>query len=313
MAFLDYVGERHKVWEARQRGDAQPWTDDPILATRKFTNVFRLLDPGSQFVITDLYDPDLEPVEFLTRCFLYRHTGRVEAWEYLGVTLGEYPTSNTLDEALRAWKEYRGRGVTTKKPPRRPGQKGPGNGNQSTSFERPVFTGAYLVFPQSATPGTDKLESIIDLTKRMRPSFEAFVKAGTQAERFAALRSNKGVADFMSMQVLTDFGYSTEYREHEFVVPGPGCRKGAAALGLTGEEAIEWAMQAVFEDPPTLSMDEYGEEYLVPSRMDVQNCLCEFSKYVRFADKPSPQKPYAPAHPGVQLPPVLPPLWHNTI
>ena len=43
--------------------------------------------------------------------------------------------------------------------------------------------------------------------------------------------------------------------------------------------------------------------------MDVQNTLCEFSKYVRFQSKPIPTKQYVPAHPGPQPPPVLPKHW----
>ena len=44
------VRERHQIWLARQHGASYPWTEDPVLANRKFTNMFRVLDPGSQFV-----------------------------------------------------------------------------------------------------------------------------------------------------------------------------------------------------------------------------------------------------------------------
>ena len=90
--FLRFVVERHRIWEQRQAGAPQPWTDDPVLATRKFTNVFRVLDPGTQFLLTDLFEPDIDPRDTLMRAFLYRHTGRVEIWELLGVMTGQYPT-----------------------------------------------------------------------------------------------------------------------------------------------------------------------------------------------------------------------------
>lgn len=312
LTFLDFVQERHSVWEKRQAGEPQPWTDDPVLATRKFTNVFRLLDPGSQFVITDLLEDELPPEEFLMRCFLYRHTGRVETWQHLEVTLGRYPLIEDLDDVLKIWTEYRGLGKTSK---RGAGDRGAKGGADHKVFDRPIFTGAYLVFPQSAEPGTDKLESIIRLTQRLacEGAFTRFVDAGSQTEKFAALRSNKGVADFMSMQVLTDFGYSTEFRENQFVVSGPGARRGALALGMEPEDAVEWAYQAVQYLGPVPLVWGSGKRGHFMSRMDVQNCLCEFSKYVRFASKPSPQKPYSPAHPGVQSTPVLPPGWHQTI
>jgi hypothetical protein len=289
MDFLDFVAERHRIWERRQAGLPQPWTDHPILAVKKFTNVFRLLDPGSQFVINELYDPEISDRDNLMRFFLYRHTGRVETWEYLQVMMGDYPTVSTIDDARYLLKRYR---ETTKKP---------------------VFTSAYLVYPQSDTPGTDKLDSIFALTKRLflpgvfTDVVPAFLEAPNQMSRFAEIRKNKGVADFMSMQVLTDWGYTQEFREDEFVVCGPGAVKGSKALGWKSAPAAhQWAVKAVrsLSDVPLL----HGRP---PSWMDVQNCLCEFSKFARFqlAEPARDGVRYTPAHPGAQPQPTIPRKW----
>lgn len=271
LSYLEFVAVRHRIWEARQAGAPQPWTDDPILASRKFTNVFRVLDPGSQFVLTDLPGPD-----YRVRCFLYRHTGRVEAWKALYADIGNYPTRSNLEDVLGSWKDYRRAG-------------------------RPLFTGAYLVFPQSQVPGTDKLASIIDLTRRLYDN-GSFDVVGSQAERFAGLRRNKGVADFMSMQVLTDWGYAEEDHEDEFIVCGPGAVKGARAIAPTWrpEDVVRWAQPQL-----QMSVALPDGRLRTPSLMDVQNTLCEFSKYARL----TPGKPYTPAHPGPQPAPVFPPLW----
>jgi hypothetical protein len=304
LTFLGFVQERHRAYLARQAGDPQPWTDDPIVATRKFTNVYRILDYGSQFVMTDLIDPELGPRDQLARLFLYRHTGRVETWEFARLMLGRYPLRQDLEsgELLEIWTKYRGAtrpnwsGSTTKG----------GQGKMGTLHERRLFTSAYLVFPQTTEPGTDKLTSIIDLTRRLFVEADTgadFWRANSQAERFTVLRRNKGVADFMSMQILTDWGYTPhcgEDRENEFVVAGPGARKGAAALGLPPDQAIRWAAE-------TISDLRLGDR--PPSYMDAQNTLCEFSKYVRFMEKPVPSKLYRPAHPGPQPAPVLPKHW----
>lgn len=272
--FLEFVEARHQAWDNRQMGMPAPWTQDPIIQTRKFTNVFRLLDPGSQFVIKDLLSDQPSPVEFLARCFLYRHTNLPAAWVAYASETGAYPHLEDLDSLRAFWHD------TPK-----------------------VFSGAYMIYPQSSTPGTNKIDSVIDLTQRLwRESvFAGFLQYETQRERFAVLRMNKGVADFMSMQILTDFGYSTEFREDEFVVPGPGARKGALALGMKGEEAVEWAYHSI--------KDRVSVGGRSPSRMDAQNSLCEFSKYVRYASRPIPDKLYHPAHPGPQPKPVIPPLW----
>lgn len=312
--FLSFVVERHKVWELRQAGAAWPWTDDPVLSTRKFTNVFRVLDPGTQFVLTDLFDPELDDRDNLMRAFLYRHTGRIDTWQWLELSLGRYPYSNELELARAAWKEYRGE---PKVRTRNVDPKNPGRTTQ-VDFKRSMFTNAYLVFPQSDVKGTDKLDSIVDLANRLfHPNspddvMPAWRAARTQAERFKVLRSNKGVGDFMAMQVLTDWGYQCgEDREDEFLVPGPGSIKGAKALdpNATTSAVVKRVVAAVraLPDCPRLG-------YRVPSLMDIgSNLLCEWSKYVRFKGQPVPAKPYAPAHPGPQPAPVLPDYYSEDL
>jgi hypothetical protein len=308
--FLRFVCERHRIWEQRQAGAPQPWTNDPVLSTRKFTNVFRVLDPGTQFLLNDLFEPDLDPRDLLMRAFLYRHTGRVETWQYLDVTTG-YPTVDTLDEVWAAWNAYRGE-ATVKKSMSKSHADTPYKIERiSRSYQRNFFTNAYLVFPQSSTPGTDKLDSIMDLTKRLftpgSPQYimPAWERARTQAERFKLLRQNKGVGDFMAMQVLTDWGYQCgEDREDEFLVPGPGSIKGAKAIDPAAK-----TMDVVHRVVKEVQALPHGPRlgYRRPSLMDIgSNLLCEWSKYVRFREQPLPTKPYQPAHPGPQAPPVLP-------
>ena len=290
--FLRFVVERHRIWEQRQAGAPQPWTDDPILASRKFTNVFRVLDPGTQFLLTDVFDRELSPRDNLMRAFLYRHTGRVEAWEWVDVVGLGYPTVDTLDVAGELWRMYK--------------------------HKYPFFTNAYLVFPQSSTPGTDKLDSILDLTKRLftpgspddiMPEWE---RATTQAERFKILRRNKGVGDFMSMQILTDWGYQCgEDREDEFLMPGPGSIKGAKALDPNAK-TMDVVKRVVREVRGLPHGPRLGYRY--PSLMDIgSNLLCEWSKYVRYRGQPLPTKTYTPAHPGPQAPPVLPDYYTEDI
>jgi hypothetical protein len=303
--FLDFVEARHEVFMRRQAGEPQPWTDNPIVATRKFTNVFRVLDYGSQFVLTDLIEDGLDPVDQLMRLFLYRHTGRVEAWQYAELAVGEYATRDNLSETLEAFKEYRGVGKVKLKNIKPYGVRANrAGGHQETVYKRAVFTNAYLVFPQSQVPGTDKLESIFDLTERLFVQGnvgQRFLSADDQTERFETLRINKGVADFMSMQILTDWGYLTEFREDDFVIAGPGAKKGAAELGLAAPEAIKWAVDNIRARGVQI-------DGRLPSYMDAQNCLCEFSKYVRYLEKPIPATAYTPAHPG-PLNVTLPRHW----
>lgn len=291
LAYEEFVQARHEAWISRQLGLPAPWTQNDIVNERKFTNVFRILDPGTQFVLSDLYsDPDLEPVTAAYRAFLYRHTGRIETWQAAEEFLGHKPRPGDEDEILAIWDHWR------------------------NVLERPFFTNAYLVFPQSQTPGTDKVHSIVALASSLAVSgtFQSFVDARNPQERFAVLRAVKGVGDFMAMQVTTDYGYSpfeTHDQENTYVVAGPGAVKGSRALVPEGPRAhiMEWAWERLHS--LSLQLPLPGGRVRYPSLMDAQNTLCEFSKYVRFSQQPLTGRPYIPAHPGRQPQPLIPAHW----
>lgn len=293
MDFLSYVEQRHRVWEKRQAGHPQPWTLDPIIASRKFTNVYRVLDYGSQFLLADLLHSAFDEREVLMRSFLYRHTNLPPAWKAFNYVTGAYPSVRTLENLREYWHYYRDQG-------------------------HKVFSGAYMIYPQSTVPGTDKIQSVTDLTERLfspdSPDdiMPDFLDAENQQQRFAVLRRNKGVADFMSMQILTDWGYSRFGEaglENEFVVPGPGAKKGAKFIDPTArpEVTLEWAWKAIQDLDVYIDLPD--GRIRRPSKMDAQNCLCEFSKYVRYAYSPTRQQLYKPTHPEVTSVPVLPGHW----
>lgn len=290
LTYLDFVVERHRVWERRQ-AEPGPWTDDPILRSYKFTNVFRVLDHGSQFLVRELLTSDLEPRDALMRCFLYRYTNLPATWIDLRDGLMRYPLERDLGAVENRLKMRRDAGYK-------------------------VFSGAYVILPQPNIKG-DKVQQAVALTARwMAKHADDFLAADTQQQRYDILRREYGVGPFLAMQILTDWGYSPqvgEDRENEFIIPGPGCIKGAKFIDPAArpEATLEWAVEQVAEYPgcPTLSLDDYGEWFRQPSLMDIQNTLCEYSKYHRHATKPDRVVPYAPAHPGPQPPPVLPQHW----
>lgn len=281
MSFLFWVKERHRIWEQRQAGEAQPWTSDETLATRKFTNVYRVLDPGSQFVLTDLDEPGITARDMLARLFLYRYTNLPATWRFMCERLGRYPLANDMNADLT---------------------------DLIHSINGQVFSGAYMIIPQPGRKG-DKVEMVVDLAARVANStipFE-FLRAETQEDRWNILKEPYGVGPFLALQILTDWGYTShtsEDLEDEFAVCGPGSSRGLKLLGLrSSEDSIRWVHGVVLAQPdcPTLQ----GRP---PSLMDVQNCLCEYSKFVKGPRGSA----YQPAHPGAQPPPVLPSHWRHS-
>jgi hypothetical protein len=283
--YLNFVEERHLVWVRRQAGEPGPWTDEPIVATRKFTNVFRVLDVGSQFLAKMLWDGDSTTTrDIIARCLLYRTTNRPEPWEWIHHRFGGYPTANdmTIDLAME-WLRFQEEG----------GQ---------------VFSGAYVIRPEPPTKGANKVLTMVKHARRVADALDEYAwDHADMATRFGMLKAFPGIGDFIAMQVLTDFGYSPlgEDTENEFVVAGPGAVKGAQALhpGHNPGETITVARSILLDDFPSVRLG--GRP---PSLMDVQNTLCEFSKYVRYLGRPLGE-PYVPAHPGPQPEPFLPPHW----
>jgi len=293
-AYYDFVVKRHRIWEKRQRGEPGPWSADPLL-WKKYTNVFRVLDPGSQYVLEMMQDAPT-PADAFARAFLYRYTNRPETWDYLRGNLGRWPLASDMDDDLAGelveWRDEYG------------GQ---------------IFSGAYIIMPAPNTKG-DKVRHAVALAHRLthpespQNVFQQVAGATTQRAAFDALTAHNGVGDFMAMQILTDWGYYwPEWDENTFVVAGPGSKKGIGYVdkSMKPEDYIrytrdEWWMRV---DCPTIPLPNGKER--APSLMDIQNTFCEFSKYVRVWQElnKAPSKPYVPAHPGKQPEPNLPTHW----
>lgn len=294
MTYLDFVAERHRVYEARRAGKPGPWTDDQILRSFKFTNVFRILDHGSQFLVKELlWDEPHEPGDVLMRAFLYRYTNRPEPWLAFREEFGRYPVRTDLERNLPdLWREYRAGG-------------------------NPVFGNAFKMFSGAENKGTDRLTWITDLTHRFfgygpDDITEMYFAAQSPEQKLAVLKTIPRCADFMAMQIATDFGYWWPgWDENAVCLPGPGARQGAREIfpGIKPagmQEALSWARTAVLQGDyvPTLA----GRP---PSLMDIQNTLCEFSKYARYMRTPFRQKEFQPAHPGAHPTPFLPPHYRT--
>lgn len=291
--YFAFVRQRHDIWEKRQRGERGPWTANPFL-WKKYTNVFRVLDVGSQYVVKMVQDAPT-PNDAMARAFLYRYTNRPETWEFLKQEYGRWPLASDLDKDLvGVLQDYR------------------------DNLGGRIFSGAYIIMPAPNTTG-DKAAHAVALARRlMHPRspqnvVEQVAGATTQQAAFDALTAHHGVGDFMAMQVLTDWGYyDPGWDENTFVVAGPGSKKGIAHLEskLTPEEVIrqtrdEWYLR---DDCPTIPMANGIER--APSLMDIQNTFCEFSKYMRNVNNDQvPTRKYLPAHPGPQPEPNLPVHW----
>jgi hypothetical protein len=249
-------------------GKAGPWTDDPILATYKFTNAYRAADRVSQYLIRRvIYSGTYDERDTVFRVLLFKLFNKTETWRLLEESHGELVArrfdatefGRTLDAALAG-------GAA-------------------------IYSAAYIMPSGPADVRQPRkhrmhLEMLARLLRDRLP--ERLAAARSMAEAYGLLRGLPGIGPFLAYQYVTDLNYSghLNFSEMEFVMPGPGARDGMRKcftdLGDYSEaDAIRWVA------------DRQGEEFAArgltfstlwgrPLQLiDCQNLFCEVDKYAR--------------------------------
>ena len=153
----------------------------------------------------------------------------------------------------------------------------------------PIYSAAYIM-PSGGRRGVPKhcahLRLIRDMVAYGLP--QRVMQARSLEDAYTLLRGCRTLGPFLAFQYAIDLNYTalTSHAEHEFVVAGPGARDGLwkcfDSIGdYTLAEAILWLTERQEEE-----FERYGLRFdglwgrpLQP--IDVQNLLCEVSKYTR--------------------------------
>lgn len=97
LEFFQFVYKRHCIFEKRLAREEPPWTDDRFLAKYPFTNVFRVLDRNSQYILHDVIGEGPQTRdEMFFRVLLFRTFNKVGTWELLKAAFGT-PTYAAFD------------------------------------------------------------------------------------------------------------------------------------------------------------------------------------------------------------------------
>jgi hypothetical protein len=78
-----FAAERQAIFFRRLKG-ILPVTDDPILSRFKFTNVYRVLDRTTQYLVREVIgECEQTPAEVFFRIVLFKLFNKIETWELL--------------------------------------------------------------------------------------------------------------------------------------------------------------------------------------------------------------------------------------
>ncbi len=281
--FWRFINERQTVWQKRTLLKLpSPWTDDPVLRAERFTNIYRELDPGTQYVITQVLETDAPKEDKIFNTMLYRLIGRAETHATIG-----FQSLATFTPAALTDKLHYIRDVEGKSP----------------------FTAAYLVSGYASMGTHDKAENVARLFGMLHRGFDQFyarLSASPNSEdAYGVLRTVQGFGNFLAYQVLVDLLYPLNrygrapllpFSHDDWASAGPGAQRGIQMLLLEGGPSapdlavMRWLRHNQRSEFIRLGLDfPYLRDPVSDAPMDIslaniQNCLCEFHKYVKISN-----------------------------
>lgn len=255
---VKFAKARHRVWEGKP-------TKSRILTTRKFTNVFRVLDRGSQYLL-DLMNLHDDPIDRLALSYFYRQVNRPDTMDAIIEANGGF-----VPEASEIFSEDWYDKVVGPVAEARPGR---------------FLSGAYmiLVSPSDPRPTVKKMQSVFPAAA---PWLGHVAETADLELRVMLLQETPGLGPFMAMQIATDLGYTKGEpdQENTFILAGPGSKRGVGYL-LGKEYATVAEAKHIITTFPVEELPPLPESNGRPaSWMDIQNVFCEFSKYARMVDR----------------------------
>lgn len=262
-----FAAIRQQIFEKRVAGAPPPWTDDPILAGHRFTNVYRASDRVSQFLIREVaYSGFQEPDELLFRVVLFKLFNKIETWLYLKEQLG---TISWKDFDIERYDRILG----------------------AAKSRGSIYSAAYIM-PSPHLGATSKHTNHLRLLKKMMDDRLAhkIAEAKSLGEVYTHFSAYPSIGQFLAFQLAIDVNYTTliDFSEMDFVVAGPGAKDGIRKcfydIGDYTEEDVIRAMTDAAED----AFDRLGLRFSGlwgrPLQLiDCQNLFCEVDKYARVA------------------------------
>lgn len=288
---ISFVKERESIRLKRERGESQPWTTDPILATYRFCNIRRCDDRVSRWFRENVLRQQY--LDYDLRSFLL-FTGLCR-WV-------NWPPTVAAIMGAKLW------------PRKRPNWKKIGQLIDALAKKDKAWTGAYMI--RAPKKGGKKGRFVAEQTigremAKVVPELVKYFKATTPAERscqrvWEILQKADGFGSFMAGQIVADWSYCGLLAQaidlKTWAPMGPGSIRGYNRL---------MEIQPIKKRPPQwLWLPEliavrvrlvaelfvmFGSSYEDTTLMDCQNQFCEFDKYLRVKnDEGRPRAKYKP-------------------
>ena len=297
--FVQMIKDRYRIHKRKDvKGMPKPWTNNPIMQQYKFTNVRREHDRQTKYLLDNItHNGELTLEDKIVNTFLFRAWNNWDTLHDLGLPADAQRLYNpSFKETIRPIYKK----LYKSNPERKWWSNAFNQGGFKMVWGYPDGTARSLYEREGAARHHEKDIPLRPL--HIAPYLKEhdivtkLLQAKNQLECFKVIKTVPGYADFMAYQVFVDLTYIREFpfSENEFTIAGPGCKRGLYLLfidkaGMTYEEClfwlrdswedlcgdfdIPWDADMLFSDLP-----EYDRYMNV---MSLENCFCEFSKYMR--------------------------------
>ncbi len=264
--FFKFARERYQVFLNKEAGLPKPWTQDEVLQSYRFCNVFREDDTTTKWIRENI-TPEAYGATFLGAMIIARWFNRIETLELLWGT--DY-RDNLLDKwfTVDVWKNAM---------------------RERLNGVQPLVTGAYMI---KTPPDLTKLEGLLDCLGKILPDAERlqdeFVEDGvTLEEATERLMTYPYLGPFMAYEVVTDLRHTILSEASDIMTwanPGPGAIRG---IGRVVNECPDTFrsnqkplmlvhMRSLLKE--SRDPDNWPAEWPSWEMREVEHWLCEYAK-----------------------------------
>ena len=254
---VDFIVERHSITMKKAAGEPKPWTTDPILRQYKFCSVYRELDTETVWIAKNYRKIKHKHAWFamvIARLVNNRHAlAKIEPVPF---------KPKHFVDVIHALLERK----------------------------QKAFSGAYIVSTNGVA--MDKAEYLAQYV--LQPIWDARERLAPEpnmlcSEFYTRLRAFRGMGTFMAGQVVADVKFMMHPVPRDFwvfAVSGPGSRRGLNIICNRPMEA-PWREHEWYDKLDELMISfahiSHARLQAMPkiSMQDLQNCLCEYTKYYK--------------------------------
>jgi hypothetical protein len=262
--FAYWINERDKVRIRKEAGEPKPWSADKTFQTTYFCNVNREHDTVTKWIRMFYTIENLETDDPEFNAVFARLINWPDTLEQIGhVTISNL---NNVEEALYELQRKGGK----------------------------VFGNAYIVSTNGhKVPKPQHLcQSLLPAAWEAITANISTMRGGSLAAAHAALMQANGLGSFLAAQVIADLKHTSGHPLTNaedwsmWAAPGPGSLRGLEWLELYDKpRGAEFTDQLIDLRSTLIGMSVLSDacEGWILDLQNLQNCLCEFDKYMRVS------------------------------